>query len=341
MLKAVNLYKKFDNFELKPMSFEIPTGSYAMVIGESGAGKTILMELLSGLRKPDRGNVFWNNTDVNKIKPQDRKFALVFQDGNLFPHMTVKKNILFPLAAKRVPSFEYNSRLSMAIEETGIEHLLDRFPHQISGGEKQRVALARALVSEAELILLDEPLSAVDVERRDDLILLLKRVNQTGKTIVHITHDVEETYQLAGYIVILNNGSLLQYGDLQTVASNPENAFVARLFGFLNFFDTPNNQTIRLLSELGLKTSNNRPVALDPTTIKISLHPDSTRNEVKAEITNITKTTNGHYIKLGTIPPLTVFVDNTRFLPNKFMCGEDVYISHEQYNVVFEPRQNL
>jgi ABC-type sugar transport system ATPase subunit len=333
MLKTVNLSKKFDNFELKPLSFEIPQGSYAMIIGESGAGKTILIELLSGLRKPDSGTVYWNNADVSKIKPQDRKFAVVFQDGNLFPHMTVKKNILFPLMAKRIPSSEYGARLLLALEETGISHLLNRYPGQISGGERQRVALARALVSEAELILLDEPLSAVDVERRDDLVLLLKKVNQSGKTIIHITHNVEETFQLASHVVILNKGTLLQYGDLQSVSTNPRGAFVARLFGLLNYFESPDEKTIQLLSNLGIKHFSNAPVVLDPTMIKISLQPDDSKYQVSTEIVDVTKTTNGYNVKVATTPPLKVFIDNSRLLTDHFSQGKPVYVSCEKMNL--------
>jgi ABC-type sulfate/molybdate transport systems ATPase subunit len=230
------------------------------------------------------------------------------------------------LQAKKTPKSEYSPILKKAIEETGVGHLLHRFPAQISGGERQRVALARALVSEAELILLDEPLSAVDVERRDDLIYLLKKVNLAGKTIVHITHNVDETYRLASHVVILNNGLLLQHGDIETVTLKPQSPFVARLFGYLNFFSSDDLNTVVFLQSLGINSSKGEPLVIDPTRIKLALQNNNDLHSRSIEITEIIKTTNGFYVKLSTNPVLTAFIDNATFSANPFYLGNKVTI---------------
>ena len=237
--------------------------------------------------------------------------------------MTVEQNLQFPLKAQKIPKFERANRISDAIEQTGIEYLLKRYPAQISGGEAQRVALARALVSNASLILLDEPLSAVDVERRDDLIQLLKRVGNQGRTIIHVTHNVEETFKLADYVVILQHGTLQQHGKLDAVIKNPCNSFVARLFGFYNYFENKIDLPVQIHRLIPQIINGTFPLIIDPTLIKISLFKSDKNFEI-AYIKEVTKTINGKYIVLNTIPTLTAFVENSHHQLDEFTENTEV-----------------
>ena len=205
---------RFDNiswhagaFRLERVSFTVPVKSYAVLMGRTGCGKTSLLEILCGLRRAQSGRMFIGGRDVTNEPPGERGIGYVPQDGAMFPTMTVRKNIGFALRLRNRSSDEIQQRVNELAANLGVAHLLDRLPHNLSGGERQRVALGRALAAKPSVLLLDEPLSALDEELRDDLATLLKNLQrELGVTALHITHSRSEAARLADVLFRLDDG---------------------------------------------------------------------------------------------------------------------------------------
>jgi len=236
MLRLKNLNKRLGNFAISGISLEIPEGEYYVLLGRSGSGKTQLLELIAGLSIPDAGEIWINNQDVTRKKIQDRQVGLVFQDYAIFPNMTVFGNIAYPLHSRKLKRHDIDLKVKNIAEEMNISNLLDRFTHNLSGGELQRVALARTLVNSPKLLLLDEPMASIDASLRDDIKRTLRRLNRNGLTIIHVTHDYREAVSLAARVGVIHNGHIIQEGPPNEVFSKPVNKFVARYAGIRNFF---------------------------------------------------------------------------------------------------------
>jgi ABC-type Fe3+/spermidine/putrescine transport system ATPase subunit len=236
MLEIKDISVDLGKFSLKNISLDIHQGDYMTILGMSGAGKTVLLEILSGLIRPDKGKILLNKNDITRETIQKRPFGLVYQDMALFPHMRVKDNILFALRGKQMKSEEKQKVLHDLATRTNVLHLLDRYPGTLSGGEAQRVALARTLARNPLILLLDEPLASLDVKLREELRRLLRSINQLGTTIVHVTHDYMEAATLSNKVAIIENGELIQWGVPQEVFRNPASEFVARFSGIKNIF---------------------------------------------------------------------------------------------------------
>jgi ABC-type sugar transport system ATPase subunit len=198
-------------FRLEKISVSIPTGSYAVLMGATGSGKTTLLEIICGLRRPSEGRVFIGDREVTYQPPAARGVGYVPQDGAMFPTMTVREQLGFALRLRRRASPEIAERVDQLATELGLTAILERLPQYLSGGERQRVALGRALAAQPKVLVLDEPLSAIDEERRDELAALLKRVQrQHGVTALHITHSRSEAGQLADVLYRLHEGQIQQ-----------------------------------------------------------------------------------------------------------------------------------
>lgn len=198
MIRFDNLAWHAGAFRLENISFTVPAGRYGVLMGSTGCGKTTLLEILCGLRQPVGGRVFIGERDVTDLPPGERGIGYVPQDGAMFPTMTVREQIGFALEIRQRPAAEIAARVKELAGSLGIAHLLERRPQHLSGGERQRVALGRALAAKPSVLLLDEPLSALDEELRDELAALLKRVQrELGLTALHITHSRREAAQLA------------------------------------------------------------------------------------------------------------------------------------------------
>ncbi len=236
MLRTERLCKRLDSFFLQDISLEVAPGDYYVLLGRSGAGKTQLLELICGLTPPDKGRIFMEGEDITLKRVQDRGIGLVFQDLALFPHFTVKENIMYPLKIMKMPMKERVEKVQRAAEEMNITDLLLRKPGNLSGGEKQRVALARTLVTEPKVLLLDEPMASVDASLKDSIRRMLRRLNRNGQTIVHVTHDFGEAISLASRVGVMHNGRIIQEGTPEEVFTRPANRFVARYAGIKNFF---------------------------------------------------------------------------------------------------------
>jgi ABC-type sugar transport system ATPase subunit len=199
------------SFRLENVSFTVPTGSYAVLMGRTGCGKTTLLEIICGLRRPAAGRVRIGNRDITDEPPAARGIGYVPQDGAMFPTMTVREQLGFALHLRHRPTAESKERVAQLATELGLTALLDRLPQHLSGGERQRVALGRALALQPQVLILDEPLSALDEELRDDLAALLKRVQREhAVTALHITHSRAEAAQLADVVFRLENGRVTE-----------------------------------------------------------------------------------------------------------------------------------
>lgn len=198
-------------FRLDAVSFTVPAGSYGVLMGRTGCGKTTLLEILCGLRRPAGGRVFIGERDVTDLPPGERGIGYVPQDGAMFPTMTVREQLGFALAIRKRPAAEIAARVKELSEALGISALLDRRPQHLSGGERQRVALGRALAAKPSVLLLDEPLSALDEELRDDLAILLKLLQrELALTALHITHSRHEAEQLADVRLRMEAGRVVE-----------------------------------------------------------------------------------------------------------------------------------
>lgn len=236
MLSLNEINISFEDFSLKNISIKIEEGDYYVILGESGAGKSIILELLAGLLLPDSGSIYFNETDITKQSIQKRNIGLVFQDYAVFPHLNVYDNIAYPLRGKGISKKDIKNKVSEIAERVGIKHLLKRKTTILSGGELQRVALARTLILKPKCLLLDEPLVSLDAKLKESLRDLLRKLNKQGQTIIHITHDYEEALSLASMIAVIHKGKLIQEGKPGEIFHNPKSEFIANFTGIKNFF---------------------------------------------------------------------------------------------------------
>jgi spermidine/putrescine transport system ATP-binding protein len=224
------------------LSLEIRRGEFFSLLGPSGCGKTTTLRLLAGFEQPDDdgGEVRLLGEVVNRKRPYERKVAMVFQNYALFPHLSVQRNVAFGLEQRRTPRSELVDRVRRALEMVRLapDSFARRMPAQLSGGQRQRVALARALVLEPDILLLDEPLGAIDLKLRKEMQLELKALNQQlGTTFVYVTHDQEEALTMSDRIAVMENARVAQLGTPAEIYESPRTGFVAKFIGESNFFD--------------------------------------------------------------------------------------------------------
>ena len=211
MIELSNVSWKAGAFSLERVNVRIPKDAYTVIMGATGCGKTSILELICGLRQPSEGRIHVDGNDVTQVPPAVRGIGYVPQDGALFPTMTVRQQIGFALKIRRRPPGEVAATVEQLAEELGVSHLLDRKPAGLSGGERQRVALGRALAINPRVLLLDEPLSALDEDMRDEMVELLKQTRcEHALTAVHITHSSREAQQLADHVFRMKDGQLME-----------------------------------------------------------------------------------------------------------------------------------
>lgn len=216
-------------------SFSIQPGEFFSLIGPSGSGKTTTLRLLAGFEEPDHGDIFIEGRSMQSIAPNHRPVNLVFQNYALFPHLTVFKNVAFGLEMRRIAQSEVKSRVGAALEMVRLHDKPDRLPSQLSGGEQQRVALARALVNRPAVVLLDEPLGALDQQLRQDMRIELKTIqDHVGLTFICVTHHQEEALSMSDRVAVMNRGRILQIGSPREMYESPRSVFVANFVGTSN-----------------------------------------------------------------------------------------------------------
>ena len=237
-LRIDNVTKKFGDFvALKEVSLDVNEGEFVCFLGPSGCGKTTLLRAIAGLDIQTYGRVYQGGEDVSALPPSERDFGIVFQSYALFPNLSVKKNVAFGLENRKMPKADIARRVDELLDTVGLPDQGDKYPAQLSGGQQQRVALARALATSPGLLLLDEPLSALDakvrLKLRDEIKDLQRRL---GVTTIMVTHDQEEALSMADRIVVMNTGIIAQVGAPLEIYRNPSTAFVAEFIGTMNFF---------------------------------------------------------------------------------------------------------
>ncbi len=245
-IKMVNLTKIFTAKDKKEVhavdhvDLTIPSGKLIGLLGPSGCGKSTTLYLIAGLLRQNEGHIYFEDDEVSEMPPEKRGIGLVFQNYALYPHMTVRENILFPLQNLKVEKDEAKARTLEMAELVGLQEMLDRKPKELSGGQQQRVAIARALVKRPRVLLLDEPLSNLDARLRLQTREEIKRIQrETGITTVFVTHDQEEAMSISDEIVVMKDGVIQQMGAPQAVYDKPNNLFVAKFLGNpqINVFD--------------------------------------------------------------------------------------------------------
>ncbi|BBH19501.1 spermidine/putrescine ABC transporter ATP-binding protein [Paenibacillus baekrokdamisoli] len=224
-----------DSTVLKQVSLQIEKGELVTLLGPSGCGKSTLLRAIAGLEKLDGGTISVNGNDISHLPPQHRNVGMVFQSYALFPNMTVFDNIAFGLKMRKMPRKEIAVKVNPIIELIHMSDKASSYPHQLSGGQQQRVALARALVTEPDILLLDEPLSALDAKIRKSLQIELRNIQRELKmTMIFVTHDQEEAMTISDRIFIMNGGNIVHQGKPEDIYASPKNEFVARFIGSYN-----------------------------------------------------------------------------------------------------------
>lgn len=236
ILQLNEIYKSFEGTEvLKGISLSVSRGEFITLLGASGCGKTTTLRIIAGLEMPDKGSVVLEGHDITTLEPNKRNVNTVFQNYALFPHMNVANNVGYGLKIRKVPKAEIKERVGKALKLVQLEEYGKRMPDQLSGGQRQRIAIARAVVNEPKVLLLDEPLGALDLKLRRQMQLELKRLQkQLGITFIYITHDQEEAINMSDRIAVMNRGVLEQVGTPNEIYYKPRTSYVADFVGNAN-----------------------------------------------------------------------------------------------------------
>lgn len=236
VLSLTDLCKSFDNTNVvSNFNLDVNEGEFLTLLGASGCGKTTLLRLIAGFEKADSGSIHLDGHDISPLPPERRQVNTVFQSYALFPHMTVFENVAFGLRLKKISGKELHSQVMQALEQTRMNNLASRIPAQLSGGQQQRVAMARAIVNRPRVLLLDEPLSALDARLRSDMQIELKRLQrELNITTILVTHEQDEALSLSDRVVVMNDGRIAQIGDPREIYEEPESLYVARFIGEIN-----------------------------------------------------------------------------------------------------------
>lgn len=238
LIEIRDLAKSFGNVKaVDDISLDIESGEFITLLGPSGSGKTTVLRMIAGFEDPDAGSIKLNGEDITHLPPFDRDVNTVFQDYALFPHMSVQENVEYGLRTRKVAKAERAKQALEAIASVKLEETVNRLPHQLSGGQRQRIALARALVLRPRVLLLDEPLGALDRQLREEMQVELKKIQRdAGITFVFVTHDQEEAMRMSDRIVVFNSGRIEQVGTPEQVYEEPRTNFVAGFLGTANIF---------------------------------------------------------------------------------------------------------
>lgn len=236
LLEIRNVTRRFGELDaVHDVSLDIEAGEFFTLLGPSGCGKTTLLRLIAGFDPPDAGCILLDGLDMAQLPPEARPLHTVFQNYALFPHMTVAENIGFPLRMGKLPRATIKTRVEAALEEVQLSQMGHRYPEELSGGQRQRVAIARALIDRPRLLLLDEPLAALDLKLREQMRMeLIKLQQEVGITFIYVTHDQSEALALSHRIAVMNQGKVVQIGSPDAIYESPSNRFVAGFIGTCN-----------------------------------------------------------------------------------------------------------
>ncbi len=275
-------YKALNNINLK-----IKKGEFFSILGPSGCGKTTLLRMIAGFISPDSGEIRVNGERIDNLVPNERNVNTVFQNYALFPNMTVFENIAFSLKLNKVPKKEIEEEVNKYLDLVGLKEHKNKYPSNLSGGQKQRVSIARALINKPEVLLLDEPLSALDAKLRQKLLIELDTIHdEVGITFVFVTHDQEEALSVSDRIAVMNKGDILQVGTPNEIYETPANSFVADFIGETNFLvgvikEVYDNYAVAHSEIIGdFKVELDKPVRIG-SIVKLTLRPEKIKVDIK------------------------------------------------------------
>tara|TARA_R110002051_G_scaffold146372_1_gene219183 strand:- start:1131 stop:2189 length:1059 start_codon:yes stop_codon:yes gene_type:complete len=281
--------KKFGDFTaVESLNLDVKPGEFLSMLGPSGSGKTTVLRMIAGFENVTRGSIHLSGLDVTQVPPHARQVNTVFQDYALFPHLTIAENVGYGLRVAGVGRAERATQVGVALEQVRLSAVADRLPHQLSGGQRQRIALARALILRPQVLLLDEPLGALDKQLREEMQIELKQIQrEVGITFIFVTHDQEEALTLSDRVAVFNNGHVEQVGTAREVYEFPATEFVAKFLGLSNLI----------------------PAELSPDGVQSSVRPERVRL-----LTAETAASAGAVSLVGTVSETVYTGPTTRFL---------------------------
>ena len=317
-VKFKNVNKSYDgqNLVVKNLDLTIRSGEFVTLLGPSGSGKTTILMMLAGFQSPTTGGIFLDERPIHDLPARKRGIGMVFQNYALFPHMTVGENLAFPLEVRRVDTKERRQRIERILHLVRLDGFANRRPSQLSGGQQQRVAIARALVFEPSLVLMDEPLGALDRNLRDEMQYEIRRIHQTlGVTVVYVTHDQQEAMVMSDRVAVLRDGIIEQIAVPEGLYEEPKTTFVAQFIGesnqlhgrVLSIKDDDDvcevetgGQVVQALKVAPCNVGDSVTLAIRPERIKINPETGSYTNEVHASVKDLTFLGNQLRIRLST-----------------------------------------
>jgi spermidine/putrescine transport system ATP-binding protein len=336
-VRLESLSKRFDDvLAVDNISLDIERGHFFALLGPSGCGKTTTLRMIGGFEEPTSGRIRLGDRDVGGLPPYKRDVNTVFQSYALFPHLSIYENVAFGLRRQSVRGEELSRRVHEALELVGLAGLEKRKPRQLSGGQQQRIALARALVNSPRVLLLDEPLGALDLKLRKQMQLELKRIqHEVGLTFIHVTHDQEEAMTMADQIVVMNEGHIEQAGTPTELYEHPATAFVAGFLGVSNLLraEITGSNTVRLTDGTDITVPADR-LAEHSGPISIGMRPEKLRlgtgavNVLRGTVTESAYIgVSTQYIVETTAGSVTLYVQNDRTGATSLTAGENVAVS--------------
>ena len=333
---------------LNRVSVAIEENEFFTLLGPSGCGKTTLLRLIAGFEQPTSGRILLEGSEITRLAPYDRPVNTVFQSYALFPHMTVEKNISFGLEMLEKPESEIRETVDSMLRLVRMEALRDRRIDQISGGQQQRVALARALAPHPRVLLLDEPLSALDYKLRKEMQIELKRLqNETGITFVFVTHDQEEALTMSDRVAVMNEGNILQVGPPHEIYDHPSERFVADFIGDTNFLQADivergadsvacrldSGEVLNVPAGSELPEHDRVTLAIRPEQVSLTAQPEDASLQGVLEDAVYIGTDTHYRIKLGNDELFTARVQNARGRSQQYRPGERIGIALDPANV--------
>jgi ABC-type Fe3+/spermidine/putrescine transport system ATPase subunit len=339
-LRLEQITKRFGSVvAVRDFNLTVEEGEFVSLLGPSGCGKTTILRCIAGFEQPDTGRVYFYDQVVNDVPPERRDVGMVFQAYALFPNMTVGQNIAFPLMIKGCAKTEQAKRVTELLDLVQLQGLENRYPRQLSGGQQQRVALARALAKQPKVLLLDEPLSALDAKIREELRVEIRRIQTTlAITTIYVTHDQEEALSISDRVVVMNQGIIQQVGTPTHIYRRPETLFVARFVGTTNLFPGQvmgdhqfrwRDHTFRVADAARWPSGTQAMLAVRPEAMGLALSDDQIPvacNAISARIEPLTFLGSTVRVTLRAEGDTTVRVDLPAEAAAGLSLGQQVYV---------------
>jgi len=344
VIELHSLFYKAGKFSLEDISFRVGEGETLVILGPTGAGKTVLLELIAGFRSPNKGSMFINKSEITHLPPEKREIGMLYQDYLLFPHLDVFDNIAYGLKAKNLRSSEIGRRVQEIAERLGIYELLERRPKKLSGGEQQRVALARTLAIDPKILLLDEPFSAVDPNTMESLMRELRKIlEEDSMPVVYVTHDQIEAMEMADRIGVMNEGEIVQLDYPERVFSAPKSEFVANFVGIRNIY---RGRAERVDGSIAVNIDGTRiyssvvsegdvHVTIRPEDIIVSREriSSSARNSLKGKVVAIVEKGPLIYVTADCGMELTSAITRESLKDMQIMIDDEIFMTFKAQNV--------